>query len=315
MRKTIYILFAMLLLSGLFAMAQIKPIKKPNAKPKTEKSRQLNNNKTRNSEKSNKDSSHKKSRTPIDMTSAQIERIIQQAIDDMVYVEGGTFLMGAPKEQDPYDFYIQHQVSLSSFYISKYEVTQQLWFAVMGNSIKQQCEKYFKDYRLEGEGAKYPMYCLSWDDCQEFIKKLNLLTGKSFRLPTEAEWEYSSRGGNLSKNYMFSGSYELREVAWFYDNSNGTTHVVGKKSPNELGLYDMSGNVDEWCQDWKSNYKKASQTNPSVQSPEPSFDKRRVLRGGGCKSVEHSCRVYYRDYSEPEKGYMCNGMRLAMSTL
>ncbi len=156
-----------------------------------------------------------------------------------------------------------HSVTLGDYYIGKFEVTQELWEAVMGSN-----PSYFK-------GSNLPVEQVSWDDCQTFIRKLNSLTGKNFRLPTEAEWEYTARGGNRSKGYKYSGSNNISDVAWYWENSgdrvlsgewdydkiknnNCRTHPVGMKSPNELGIYDMSGNVYEWCQDWYGSYSSAS---------------------------------------------------------
>ena len=162
------------------------------------------------------------------------DRIIKKIISNMVYVEGGTFEMGAWDEKV--------QVTLSSFYIGKYEVTEEEWLAIMGKEIKQ--------------GPKHPKERLSWDECQSFIRKLNQLTGKKFRLPTEAEWEFAARGGNKSKGYMYSGSNDPDSVAWTWEWLKNTTigakkntQPIGQKKPNELGIYDMSGNVFEWCQD------------------------------------------------------------------
>ena len=218
---------------------------------------------------------------------------------EVVYVQGGTFTMGCTFEQgsDCYsDETPSHRVTVSSFYIGKYEVTQKLWEAVMGNNPSG-----FK-------GGNLPVENVSWDNCQEFILKLNSKTGKTFRLPTEAEWEYAARGGNKSNGYKYSGSNTLRDVAWFgqcngntYDNGNSgeKTHSVGSKSPNELGIYDMSGNVWEWCSDWYGSYSSGSQTNPTG----PSSGSYRVLRGGSWNYRAWRCRVsnrfdYYPDYHD-----------------
>lgn len=176
---------------------------------------------------------------------------------EMVKVEAGSFDMGATPEmrslQYPYDDEKpDHRVTLTkNYYIGKYEVTQALWQVVMGNNPSR-----FK-------GDDLPVERVSWKRCQNFISKLNSLTGKRFRLPTEAEWEYAARGGNKSRGYRYSGSNTLDDVAWYGDNSGSKTHAVGTKQPNELGIYDMSGNVSEWCQDWRGSYSSSPQTNPT----------------------------------------------------
>ena len=166
--------------------------------------------------------------------------IIAELVNNMVYVAGGTFQMG-DWSSGVLNEVPAHNVTLSSFYIGKYEVTQEQWQAVMGSN-----PSYFK-------GAKRPVENVSWGDCQVFIRRLNLLTGKKFRLPTEAEWEYAARGGNKSRGYTCSGSNTIGVVAWSLSNSNDKTHEVATKAPNELGIYDMSGNVWEWCEDWYSS--------------------------------------------------------------
>ena len=150
---------------------------------------------------------------------------------------------------------------------------------------------------------------VSWDDCQNFLLKLNAMTGQNFRLPTEAEWEYAARGGNRSRNYQYSGSNNLRNVAWYNDNGDKQMHTVGVKLPNELGILDMSGNVWEWCQDWKENYSSSAQTNPT--GPESGFV--RVRRGGGWSSSAESCRVSSRGCGTPDSHNSVLGLRLALS--
>ena len=218
---------------------------------------------------------------------------------NMVYVEGGTFTMGATSEQKKPDDDEKptHRVSLSSFYIGKYEVTQALWKAVMGSNPS----------RFEGDNL--PVENVSWNDCQTFLRKLNAMTGKNFRLPTEAEWEYAVRGGNRSRGYQYSGSNVLSDVAWYDDNSGSKTHNVGTKAPNELGIYDMSGNVWEWCQDRKGSYSSSAQTNPKG----PSSGSSRVYRGGSWGSGAWLCRVAFRDNYTPGSRGNGLGLRLALS--
>ena len=220
---------------------------------------------------------------------------------EMVWVSGGTFTMGATSEQgsDAWDDEKPaHSVTLSGYYIGKYEVTQAQWKAVMGNNPSS-----FK-------GDNLPVESVGWNEVQEFIKKLNQMTGKSYRLPTEAEWEYAARGGNNSRGYKYSGSNNIGSVAWYYDNSGSTTHPVGSKSPNELGIYDMSGNVREWCQDrWASNYYSSSpQRNP--QGSASGSD--RVLRGGCWDNDARNCRVSCRSYVSPYSGGYYLGFRLVL---
>ena len=219
---------------------------------------------------------------------------------EMVYVEGGTFRMGATEEQgedaEGWEKPV-HRVTLSSYLIGKHEVTQGLWEEVMGSN-----PSYNK------QGGDYPVENVSWFDCQEFVKKLNARTGMKFRLPTEAEWEYAARGGDRSKGYKYAGSDNLDEVGWYDGNSGNYTHPVGEKKPNELGLYDMSGNVFEWCQDRYGDYTEESQTNPAG----PQSGGSRVLRGGGGWGSARRCRVSNRSGYDPgfRIGY---GLRLVLS--
>ena len=218
----------------------------------------------------------------------------------MVFVEGGTFMMGATPEQgdDAYnDEKPVHEVTLSSFYIGQTEVTQELWQAVMGSN-----PSYFQD------DPKRPVEMVSWNDCQAFITQLNLLTGKQFRMPTEAEWEYAARGGNKSQGYKYSGSNDIDAVAWHVGNSESTSHVVATKAPNELGLYDMTGNVWEWVQDWYARYSAEPQINPTG----PETGTQRVFRGGSWYSSARLGRVSYRDVENMTNSYNRLGLRLVL---
>ena len=240
----------------------------------------------------------------------------------MADVEGGSFTMGATAEQgsDAYsDETPAHQVTLSSYSIGTTEVTQELWQAVMGSN-----PSFFNGTGSSDSGSSHsanygtnlhrPVEYVSWDDCQEFIRRLNALTGKAFRLPTEAEWEYAARGGNKNKGFKYAGSNTIDMVAWYSDNAYNVpsvsadygTHTVGLKAPNELGLYDMSGNVLEWCQDWYGSYSGESQTNPEG----PSAGTHHVGRGGCWFAGARSCRVSNRSKSS-DKGYQY-GLRLVL---
>lgn len=231
---------------------------------------------------------------------------------NMVAVEGGTFTMGATKEQisdaDDYDSDADdndqekpaHQVTLSSFSIGQTEVTQALWVAVMGNNPSGSTGN-----------LQCPVEQVSWADCQKFITKLNQITGQNFRLPTEAEWEYAARGGNKSKGYKYSGSNTIDDVAWSWfegEGDEGTTHEVAKKYANELGLYDMSGNVCEWCQDWDGGYSSDAQTNPTG----PASGTYRVNRGGSWGTSARRCRVSSRNSDVPSDANWLLGLRLAL---
>ena len=225
----------------------------------------------------------------------------------MVAVGGGTFQMGATSEQQGAynDEKPVHSVTLSDYYIGETEVTQELWQAVMGSN-----PSYFTG------NSQRPVECVSWNDCQTFVNKLNdlcagqLPAGRRFRLPTEAEWEYAARGGNRSRGTQYSGSSSIDNVAWYNDNSGSTTHPVKGKSRNELGLYDMSGNVYEWCSDWySSNYYSNS---PSTNPQGPSSGSYRVLRGGSWYDCAQGCRVASRDYCSPGFRFYDYGLRLAL---
>jgi formylglycine-generating enzyme required for sulfatase activity len=244
----------------------------------------------------------------------------------MAFVKGGTFAMGATAEQGSDSFDNEkpvHSVTLSDFYICKHEVTQKQWFQVMGTTIEQQKDKQQTDNvnlkcLLAGTGDDYPMYYVSWDEAQEFIRKLNQKTGKNYRLPTEAEWEYTARGGSESKGYKYSGSnniddvawYNAEDVAWWHCEYSGfKTHPVGQKLPNELGIYDMNGNVAEWVNDYYDKYGSDSQTNPVG----PNMGSNRVIRGGAWFVDAKYCRVSERGSRNPGDRDSSLGFRLALS--
>ena len=227
---------------------------------------------------------------------------------DMVLVEGGTYMMGNPDRDrnDEYAEDVPHEVTLSSFYICKYEVTEALWTAVMGSNPS----KY-------PSGDNYPVEQVNWYDCQDFVEKLSELTGRHFRLPTEAEWEYAARGGKRSRGYRYSGSYALDEIGWHVGNAHYYKREVGTKKPNELGLYDMTGNVCEWCQDKLDTeyYHHSPSINP--QGPDRStYKDNRCFRGGSfCDDEKYDeLKVYTRNTGmPPEEKYGHLGLRLAMS--
>ena len=219
---------------------------------------------------------------------------------EMVKVEAGSFNMGAtPEMKSPYEVEKPvHRVTLTNnYYIGKYEVTQALWQAVMGSN-----PSHFK-------GDALPVEQVSWKDCQKFITKLNRLTGKNFRLPTEAEWEYAARGGNKSRGYRYSGSNTIDDVAWYENDALSQTHPVGTKQPNELEIYDMTGNVMEWCQDWYGSYSSSPQVNPTGAAS----GSYRVVRGGGWSDSARDCRTSDRDFISPGGRSSDLGLRLVLS--
>ena len=224
----------------------------------------------------------------------------------MVNVKGGTFIMGATAEQENDAYNNEHPthiVTLSSYKIAETEVTQELWLTVMGEN-----PSYNSSNNGFIDNLQRPVECVSWEDCQSFIIKLNQMTGKQFRLPTEAEWEFAARGGRNNTGYKYAGSDDGAEVAWYSSNSGLETHQVGTKTPNELGLYDMSGNVSEWCQDWFDSYYYTVQTDPV--GPPSGYG--RVLRGGGYALSLRGCRVTYRENFLPTNKGLFYGLRLAM---
>ncbi|MBR5102877.1 MAG: formylglycine-generating enzyme family protein [Muribaculaceae bacterium] len=210
----------------------------------------------------------------------------------MVKVEGGTFTMGATAEQGSETYSSEkpaHQVTISTFSIGATEVTQELWQAVMGYNPS-----------LFYGNNKRPVDCVSWDDCQAFIYKLNQLTGKRFRLPTEAEWEYAARGGKNSNGYKYSGSNNINSVSWYYDNSDNTTHPVATKVANELGIYDMSGNVSEWCQDFYQSYNDFADGVVDPWGISDGYSIYKCLRGGNAFCISNMSRVSSRYWIVPE---------------
>jgi formylglycine-generating enzyme required for sulfatase activity len=219
---------------------------------------------------------------------------------DMVFVEGGCFDMGCTSEQTDCDDDEKpvHRVCVDDFYISRTEVTQKQWREVMENNPS----------RFNG-CDNCPVENVSWNDVQEFIKKLNQKTNGNFRLPTEAEWEYAARGGNKSRGYEYAGSNDISRVAWYGSNSGSKTHPVGTKQANELGLYDMSGNVWEWCSDWYDGgyYNNSPQHNPQG----PSSGSYRVCRGGSWDSYARGCRGAYRGRNWPALHSSGRGFRLS----
>lgn len=230
---------------------------------------------------------------------------------NMVQVQGGTFTIGATPEQEsenPWDDERPaHEVAVTDYMIGETAVTQALWEAVMGVSIQEQSKKGTLGSSLRGVGANYPMYHISWDDCQEFVAKLSQLTGKNFRLPTEAEWEFAARGGNQGKGFKYAGSDTLGDVAWHDDGKTFETSPVAQKHPNELGLYDMSGNVWEWCQDWYINY--GVELTPAMLK---SAGMSHVTRGGSWNRAPRFCRVSVRGHSTPNERVNYVGLRVVM---
>ena len=228
----------------------------------------------------------------------------------MMPVEGGTFLMGSPEADSEADSdeKPQHEVTVGDFFMGSTEVTQKLWKAVMGSNPSK------------FEGDDLPVEYVSWNDCQTFLVELNAMKGTSnsssysgwtFRLPTEAEWEYAARGGEKSKGYKYSGSDDIASVAWYMGNSDSKTHAVGTKKPNELGLYDMSGNVSEWCLDWYASdyYSKSPYLNPCNNVSASS----RALRGGNWGSNGKFFRIAYRSSYSPANKSSNYGLRLVLA--
>ena len=220
---------------------------------------------------------------------------------ELVSVEGGSFMMGSNDEVACEDEKPLHEVSLTNFYIGKFPITQAFWEEIVG-------------YNPSSKKASFhPVENVSWNEAQVFLKKLNETTGQAYRLPSEAEWEYAARGGNKSSGYLYAGSDQLEEVGWYRGISDRQTQPVKKKSKNELGIYDMSGNVWEWVEDqWHDTYQGAPRDGSARvgQSSEP---RDRVRRGGSWYNKEEDCRVSFRDFSKQEFRHNNIGFRLAMS--
>lgn len=223
----------------------------------------------------------------------------------MVKVQGGKYSMGFNESDSPYlDFKVPdneknaHEVTLDDYEIGETEVTVGLWQAVMGTV----------PYLNDADEPMKPVGNVSWYDCQVFLRKLNAMTGRKFRLPTEAEWEYAARGGKFSRHYGFSGGNDMKSVMWFLDNADSKPQIVATRKPNELGLYDMSGNVWEWCYDRASEYTTSPQTNP-IGALEGGT---RILRGGSCAARWDACRITNRSYMPGKNFKGTFGLRLAL---
>lgn len=228
--------------------------------------------------------------------------LVDSIFAGMIPVDGGTFSMGCTAEQGQDCYYWEkpdHYVLVGSFYIGRYDVTQAQWAAVMDSnpSFHKHC-------------PDCPVDNVSWQDALDFIAKLNRISGKKYRLPTEAEWEYAARGGAASRGYKYPGGNDIDALAWYDANSGDTTHRVGLKRPNELGLYDMAGNVWQWCSDWFDLKYYASL--PADQPKGPDSGKLRVIRGGSWNNYARVCRMSYRNGTAPDKRFSNDGFRLAM---
>ena len=218
---------------------------------------------------------------------------------NLMCVDGGTFMMGSDAPDAQADEQPVHEVTLSDYYIGQTEVTQHLWKAVMGSGNNPSATK----------GNNLPVTDITWDEAQQFVERLSELTGMRFRLPTEAEWEYAARGGQKSKGYTYAGSNDIDEVGWYNGNSSNKTHAVGQKQPNELGIYDMTGNVWEYCYDWHMPYSAQAQTNPTGAAT----GEKHVLRGGCYHYDSKNCTNTTRhSYYTPDKGGASTGLRIVL---
>ncbi len=221
---------------------------------------------------------------------------------DMQRVEGGVFVMGGTREQHRERISTDlptHTVALDAYYIASTEVTQALWKAVMPEW------EFFEELYL----PNFPISYISWNDCQEFVRRLDSITGMPFRLPTEAEWEYAARGGNRSKGFRFAGGNIVENVSWGLSNAGFRTHEVGKKQPNEVGLYDMTGNVSEWCSDWYAPYHFGTVPNPQG----PTTGKEKIIRGSSYSNCQDNSYLSHRYMTVPTEATSYCGMRLALT--
>ena len=231
---------------------------------------------------------------------------------EMVQVKGDTFYRGCTP-QDGFSCNKNeigaHRVILNDFYIGKYEVTQELWYAIMKYN-----NSYFQyAYHYEYSPKTHPVDRVSWDEIQMFLQKLNELTGKKYRLPTEAEWEYAARGGSTQTYFTYSGSYDIDSVCWYWNNARQHTHSIGTKKPNFLGIYDMSGNIMEWCNDWYEEH--YYQTDTIMINPQgPQTGIQRVMRGGSWTRLKKIANITYRFPFPPDSAYIDSGFRLALDT-
>lgn len=220
---------------------------------------------------------------------------------DMIFVEGGTYTQGSTDIGEAHEK-PAHNVTLGDFYISKYEITQKQWYDIVGSWPELPPEE------ANGKGDNYPIYYVSWFDAQTYLSKLNEKTGRNYRLPTEAEWEYASKGGKKSKGYLYSGSDTPGDIAIYYGTIGGA-YEVGIKGENELGIHDMSGNVWEWTNDWYGPYSRDKQTNPIGQST----GSERVTRGGTWINVPYGIRTTARYRHPPLSTFKFLGIRVAHS--
>ena len=230
----------------------------------------------------------------------EAKEAVQEIVNSMELVGGGTFTMGSDSSLAFFDETPAHNVTLSDFYMAKVTVTQKQWAAIMGEN-----PLWSENY---GKGDSYPANFISYEQAKQFISRLNAYSGLQFRMPTEAEWEYAACGGMHSHGCVFSGGDMADNVAWHRDNANGTMHPVAQLVPNELGMYDMSGNVWEWCMDRYDNYSSAAQTNPTGLST----GEKHVIRGGSCEDSDFRCRVSYRSSFPYHSGICVLGLRLAL---